>query len=282
MLPIQEIILLGLAAVLAGAINSIAGGGTLLTFPALTWSLGGSAESLIIANATSTIALCPGSFSSAWAYRKELSQYGKWLTWLLPPSLLGSLLGVSFLLYDSPDRFKVLVPWLILLATVLFAIQPRISRWLASHAQPSPHADEQPISDGRLFGIMFFQFWIGVYGGYFGAGIGILTLSALGMMGMTDIHGMNAVKTVLATLINLCAILMFVLQDMKLLPAMHTLDKTIDWQRGIPMIICGIIGGYLGARVARRLNRNVVRYLIVLIGAVLATFYFVRLWNQSA
>lgn len=281
-MSVWEILLLSLASAAAGAVNSIAGGGTLLTFPALIWSLGGTDASFVIANATSTIALCPGSFSSAWAYRRELPLYRHALVWLVPPSLLGSFLGTWLLLHDSPETFKVLVPWLILAATLLFALQPQIARWTGLGQKHDANHDAEfakPPSNARRWTIMGFAFLIGVYGGYFGAGIGILTLSALALLGMSDIHGMNAVKTIIASLINLVAIGFFLAHDFGLMPAGEAtqIARVIDWPRAIPMIVAGIIGGYLGASVARRMNKNVVRRIIVVIGFVLAAHYFYKL-----
>jgi uncharacterized protein len=265
----------------------------LLTFPALTWALGDAPASLIVANATSTIALCPGSLSSAWAYRKELAGSRQWLVWLLPPSLLGAVLGTGWLLYDQPETFKSLIPWLILLATVLFALQPTLSRWLlqpskgASAAatddpastQTTTSTNPQQTNHWRMLGLLLFQFGIGLYGGYFGAGIGILILSTLGLLGLSDIHQMNALKTLLATTINMVAIVLFLGQDIGLLPPSSAAGlHNVDWQRGLPMIVGGIIGGYGGARIARRLNRQLVRQLVVLIGVGLAIIYFYRTW----
>jgi uncharacterized membrane protein YfcA len=282
-----EILLLSLSSAAAGAINSIAGGGTLLTFPALIWSLGGTDASFVIANATSTIALCPGSFSSAWAYRRELPLYRHALGWLVPPSLLGSVLGTWILLHDKPDTFKLLVPWLILVATLLFALQPQIARW-TGQGQKKESLSEVELahapSSARRWTIMGFAFLIGVYGGYFGAGIGILTLSALALLGMNDIHGMNAVKTIIASLINLVAIAFFVAHDLGLTTAggEQEIAQVIDWPRAIPMIFAGIAGGYLGASVARRMNKNVVRRIVVLIGFALAAKYFYQLFTEDA
>lgn len=285
-MSVWEILLLSLASAAAGAVNSIAGGGTLLTFPALIWSLGGTDASFVIANATSTIALCPGSFSSAWAYRRELPLYRYALAWLVPPSLVGSLLGTWLLLHDSPDTFKKLVPWLILVATLLFALQPQIARWTGMGKKNDSLSDEalaQVPSQARRWTIMSFAFLIGVYGGYFGAGIGILTLSALALLGMNDIHGMNAVKTIIASLINVVAIGFFLAHDFGLTGAgENEIARVIDWPRAIPMIIAGIAGGYFGASIARRMNKNVVRRIVVVIGFALAANYFYKFMTEEA
>ena len=155
--------LLCLAAVAAGAINAVAGGGTLLTFPALYHVLGASGDMARLANCTSTVAPVPG-VAAAWGYRRELAQSRRWLAWLTGPSLVGGLVGAALLTELSPETFKVLVPWLILVAAVLFALQPQVSRWTGigqSHAPPSR---------ATIVGIMFFQFLVAVYGGYFARG----------------------------------------------------------------------------------------------------------------
>src|SRR6185295_3042417 len=167
-----------LAALLAGIVNALAGGGTLLTFPALKSALGrfgDLADSM--ANGTSTIALGPASFSSAWAYRREIAKVRHWLALLIVPSLLGGGSG-AWLAAEYPKQFKELVPWLILLAAVLFTLQPMITKRLARADQPE---DAHPSRLAQI-AVVFAQLLIGIYGGYFGAGIGILMLSTLGLM----------------------------------------------------------------------------------------------------
>ena len=199
-----DLVLLCLAAAAAGAINAVAGGGTLLTFPALFAVLGTTGEAARLANCTSTVALLPGALAAAWGYRREVRESRQWLLRLAIPSLLGGALGSLLLTELSPDTFKVLVPWLILTAALLFALQPQVSRWTGigqSHAAPTRAA---------VAGIIMFQFLVAVYGGYFGAGIGILMLSALAMMGISDIHMMNGLKIVLNALINGVSVVWFI------------------------------------------------------------------------
>jgi uncharacterized membrane protein YfcA len=258
-----DFVVLSVAAFVAGAINSVAGGGTLITFPALVSVLGHDPLSQVIANATNTVALCPGSATGAWAYRRELGAARGWLQLLLAPSVLGGIAGAIALVYAPENVFALLVPWLILAATLLFLLQPSIARWTGiGRPQPSP-------STMRIIATLAFQFLVALYGGYFGAGIGILTLSALALMGLSDIHQMNAVKTVLATSINGVAVVIFIVED------------KVDWQLGLPMIATGMLGGYLGARVARSLNRNLVRRVVVAIGFSLAAYYFWKNWGVS-
>ena len=251
---ITELIVLCASAMLAGIVNSVAGGGTLLTFPALVWTLGNP----VIANATSTTVLFPGSLAAIWGYRREVANQRKWIVPLIVPSLIGGLLG-TWLIVSQPDKvFEVLVPWLILLATVLFLLQPMISRWTGigqPHQQPSPIV---------FAGIIGFQFLVALYGGYFGAGIGILMLSSLALMGVGDIHQMNALKSLLASAINGMSVVIFLAYG------------KVDWRFAVPMIIAAIAGGFLGASVARRLNKDLVRYSVIAIGLALAVYYFAR------
>jgi uncharacterized membrane protein YfcA len=153
------------------------------------------------------------------------------------------------------------VPWLILSASLLFLLQPLIARWTGIG---QPH--EAP-SRTTLFGIIVLQFLIAVYGGYFGAGIGILMLSGLAMMGMSDIHEMNGLKTVLATVINGLAVAYFVL------------NGKVVWQYAVPMTAAAIIGGFLGASTARKMNRVVVRWMVIAIGIGLSTYYFWKMYG---
>lgn len=250
-----------LAAVGAGVVNAVAGGGTLLTFPALIFALGESAEASVIANATSTTALFPGSLASMWGYRREFRGTAHWVRWLMWPSIVGGLLG-SWLVVQLPaEWFKLLIPWLILTATLLFLLQPWIARKTGigqRHAEPSR---------GVVWGIVAFQFVVGIYGGYFGAGIGILMLSALALMGVGDIHKMNALKTLFASVMNGLAVLIFLGSG------------RIDWRYAIPMIVAASAGGFLGASVARRLNKTLVRNTVIGIGLVLSVHYFLRIYK---
>ncbi|MBA4186915.1 MAG: sulfite exporter TauE/SafE family protein [Planctomycetaceae bacterium] len=248
-----------ISAFLAGAMNSIAGGGTLLTFPALT-----SVISPAFANGTSTIALMPGSIAGAIGYRKELRESWRFVLRMFLPSLVGGFLG-AYLVGQDKETFADLVPWLILTSAVLFVVQGPISKWLKRRAstggvQPEEHKPNW-VTQSIVIG---FQFLVAVYGGYFGAGIGILMLSALGFMGIGDIHRMNAVKTFLATVINAAAVVVFIR------------DGLVNWSYALPMAVTAIVGGYFGARVALRLPPIYVRYAVIIIGFGLSAYYFIR------
>jgi uncharacterized membrane protein YfcA len=242
--------LLCISALAAGVINSLAGGGTLLTFSALL-----TIVNPVAANATSTVALVPGSMAAAWGYRREIGTSGRWLKLLIWPSLLGGGVGTLLVTRLDEEYFKALVPWLILTAAILFLVQPAIGRFAGvgkSHAPPS---------NSMLAGLVVFQFIVAVYGGYFGAGIGILMLSSLALMGLGDIHRANAVKTLLASCINVVAVAIFVV------------ERKVEWHLALGMAAAAIIGGYIGARAARRMNRNLVRWIVIVIGFGLAAYY---------
>ena len=255
---ITTYVLLWVSALAAGIINSVAGGGTLLSFSALL-----TVVDPVIANATSTVALVPGSLAGAWGYRLEMKAAGRWAALLVWPSLLGGVAG-SLLVTELDERyFSAMVPWLLLAAALLFLVQPLVSRWAG------PGREHKRAVGWTLGGVVVFQFLVAVYGGYFGAGIGILMLSVLAMMGFGDIHCMNALKTLLAACINGVSVAVFVA------------EQKIEWRYALSMAVAAIVGGYLGARVARRLDANVVRWIVVLVGFSLAAHSFYKQFRPS-
>jgi uncharacterized protein len=269
-----DYVILCLAAVLAGAINAIAGGGTLLTFPVLFAALGSSGAAAVVANATSTVALVPGAVAALAGYRNEIRRERRFAMMLIGPSLVGGLVGSLLLVLMPGEAFKTAVPWLILTAALLFALQPRIARWTGitprspgdsvvgeARAAAGPAASGSP---GLLAGAIAFQFLVAIYGGYFGAGIGILMLSALAIMGMEDIHRMNAVKVLLNLMINGISVMVFVASG------------KVYWPYAAAMAVSSSIGGYVAAHTAKRANKTVVRSIIVVIGFALAAYYFYR------
>ncbi len=222
----ETYVLLCLTAAAAGAINSVAGGGTLLTFPVLFAALGTSADASVIANGTSTVALVPGALAALWGYRSELKPVRRWAWRLAGPSLAGGLIGALLVVW-LPESFKAAIPWLILTAALLFAVQPLIARWTGIGRPRSE------VSTKLAIAIAMLQFCIAIYGGYFGAGIGILMLSSLGMMGLSDIHEMNALKSLLGAIINGVSVLVFA--------DYHC----IDWPFALTMGAASIVGGYV-------------------------------------
>jgi uncharacterized membrane protein YfcA len=247
-----QYLLLSIASFFAGGMNAIAGGGTLLTFPALL-----AVISPVLANGTSTMALLPGSIASGFAYRTELAKVRPMLMLLIAPSLAGGVCG-ALLVTRFPEKvFAELVPWLLLLAATLLMLQRPVARWIGAH----PH--DKPASSTRA-AVIGFQFVVAVYGGYFGAGIGILMLSSLAFMGIADIHEMNALKTVLASIINGVSAVVF------------ALEGAVVWKYAPLMIVSSIAGGYVGARLARKLSQSVVRGIVIAIGLGVAAYSFYK------
>jgi uncharacterized membrane protein YfcA len=239
----------------AGLINSIAGGGTLVSFPALLWT----GRDAVLANATSTVALWPASLAGAYGFRRDFKGGGRTLLLFGVPSLAGGVLGAVLLVKTDPKTFARLVPFLILFATLLLAAQEPISRRLRGAGD-----DERPPTRAWWAGAVVFQFFVGVYGGYFGAGIGILMLAALGLLGFTDIHRMNALKNLLAICINGIAAAIFIASG------------KVYWADVFVMTFAAIAGGYAGARLAYRLGRRFVRLFVIAVGLVMSVSLFFR------
>lgn len=242
------------AGFVAGAINSVAGGGSLVAFPALL-SVG---LSPLGANATCTASLMPGSFASVIGYRDRLAGTRDRVLAMAVPSVLGGVAGAVLAMRVGERRFAASVPWLILLATGLFAAQAPLSRWLASHTT------DAPMSRARLAGIAAFQLLVAVYGGYFGAGIGILMLAALGFAGERDIHRANGLKSLAAAAINLLATVAFLAAG------------RVDPLAAVTTAVGAISGGYFGAGYARRLGQTTVRRIVLGVGITLAAVMFLR------
>ena len=243
------------AAFLAGAVNSIAGGGTLLTFPALI-SAGLPA---VTANGTSTVALVPGSLSAFWGYRSEVRGERRLLLAMALPSLIGGTLGALAAHRVGDAAFAKLAPLLVLGATALFMAQEPLRRW--SRAEGAGHRRGRT----QLGAIAGFQLLVALYGGFFGAGIGILMLAALGVLGLTDIHRMNGLKNLAAVCINGLAAITFAVAG------------RVEWALAGVMMVGGVAGGYSGAGLAQRLGQRTVRRLVIGIGFVISAYLFLRL-----
>ena len=243
-----------LAGMLAGGINSIAGGGTLISFPSLV----AFGEPEIISNATNTAALWPGSLSGALGYRKDTPIQRSLLLMLAIPSLIGGLMGAAILVFTAPALFNRVVPFLVLFATIMLASQDMISRKLGRSS-----GGEHVTTAGRVWGIVF-QFFVAAYGGYFGAGIGILMLGSFSIMGLRDIHKMNAMKTPLAAIINVTAFVFFAYKGL------------VAWYLALLMMIGAIIGGYSGARLAKHVNPRPLHYIVVAIGLIVSIWFFAK------
>lgn len=250
---LQGVLIFGAAAV-GSAINSVAGGGTLITFPTLI-AVG---LNPLRANATSTAAIWPGALAGTWGYRRELRKVEKRFLWLLIPGLVGSIIGATLLKLTPPSTFAAIVPYLILFATVLFMLNEPVQRWLRA-----PHKEHVITTNWMIFAGGL-QFITGLYGGYFGAGIGIMMLATLGLIGMTDIYEMQGLKSFLGTIINLTAAIYFMFSGL------------VHWPEAIVMTLGSIAGGYGGADVARRVGAKLVRRAVILIGFALAISLFFR------
>ncbi|MBE2254054.1 MAG: sulfite exporter TauE/SafE family protein [Myxococcus sp.] len=241
--------LLVAAAFLAGGLNSIAGGGTFLTFPALVFT--GTAP--LAANATSTVALWPGSVASAWGYRSVMNEERGALTPLILVSLAGGLLGALLALATPSAAFQAIVPFLVLFAAVLFTVGDRLRAWLSSLGQTPRWL------------VLLVQLPIGLYGGYLGGGIGLLMLAALSLLGGgRDLHRLNGVKSVLGLAINLTATLVFVGSGL------------VEWPKALAMAAASTLGGYVGARFALRFDARVVKRFVVVLGWVMTIAFFVK------
>jgi uncharacterized membrane protein YfcA len=242
------------SAFLAGAINSVAGGGTLVSFPALIW-LGLNS---VAANATSTVAIWPGTVGSAWGYRRELAAAEARFRILIVPSLVGGITGALLLRWTPPAIFDKLVPFLILFATLLFMAQEPVQRMLKT-GDAEAHK-----STKWLVGAILFQLCVGIYGGYFGAGIGILMLAALSILGLNDIHEMNSLKVIFGGSINGIAAAYFIYAGM------------VKWPYVLIMAAGAILGGYAGAGTARKMGRATVRRIVIAIGFGMAVSLFIK------
>ncbi|HEX5483843.1 MAG TPA: sulfite exporter TauE/SafE family protein [Terriglobia bacterium] len=254
-MTIPEAFLLFFAALLAGALNSVAGGGSFFTFPALLFT----GVPPIPANATSTVAVWPGSVASAVAYRKKLPRNASLFIPLLAASIAGGITGAVLLLHTPQEIFMRLIPALFFAATLFFAFGKKLFR----AANPGEHEAARP--SWLLVGaVSLLQFATGVYGGFFGGGMGILMLAFLTILPLGDIHSMNSVKTVLGTAINGVAIIAFVLA------------RIIFWQQGVLMLVGAVLGGYGGAHYAQKINPGRVRTFVVVVGF---TMSFIFLWK---
>jgi len=252
-LTLQAAILLFVAGVLGGALNSVAGGGSFVAFPALLFT----GVPPIPANATNTIALWMAAIASGGAYRSRLNISKRIFVPLLIASFIGGLAGAFLLVKTPAHTFMRVLPWLTLGATLLFAFGNKLARNRGSVL-------EGEISDSSLIGASVFQLAVAVYGGYFGGGMGIVMLAMLAALGMTDIHTMNALKSVMAVVINGVAVVLFIVYG------------AIYWKSGMVMTAGAVAGGYAGAHYAQRLPRAWIRWFVVLVGTGMTIYFFLK------
>ncbi len=235
---------------IAGVINSVAGGGTFFTFPALIFA----GVSPIAANATSTIAVWPGAVASALAYRKQLKLKAHDIKMLALTSLIGGGVGAAILLATPAQTFEALIPWLMLVATLLFAFGDKLRKQVLEAHQVNYRSPKSII----------LQMVIALYGGYFGAGIGILMLALLNMLGLRDIHQMNALKTVLGSAIHGVAVVIFIFSGW------------VDWPAAAIMVLSATIGGYTGAHYAQKLPKRWVKNFVIIVGVAMTAWFFAK------
>ena len=250
--PLQ-LLLIALAAVAAGAINALAGGGTLITFPALT-AIG---VPTVAANVTNTVALSPGYLGATLAQKADiLDQRGR--LWLLLPAALGGLVGGLLLLNTSEKLFRQLVPFLILLASLLLAVQEPLRRRLVARNERAGRVGQNE----RWVGVPVFL--AAIYGGYFGAGLSVIILAVLGLTLDDSLTRLNALKQAVAFVTNMAAAILFVFSGQ------------VVWAAAAVMAVGALIGGALGGRLAGRVQPATLRRLVVIIGIAISVVYFIR------
>lgn len=262
-----------LAAILAGALNSVAGGGSFISFPTLLFT----GVPSIAANATNTVALWPGSLASIPPYRKDFAHERRELVIFSIISVVGGVLGAVILLRTPQPLFQRLIPWLLLVATLVFAFGNNAAQWLrqrradatgaedgANAGEPSEAGTLTNIAPGALVVVLLIQFIIALYGGFFGGGIGIMMLAGFALLGMRDIHAMNALKVVLASVINGVAIIAFAIAG------------KVYWPQALLMVVGAIIGGYAGAALAHRVPPQYVRWFAIAVGLIISAYFFYK------
>lgn len=236
------------AAFAAGAMNSVAGGGSFLSFPALIFA----GVPPIPANATNNAAMWVGTLGSARGYKEEIREHRSLLFSVVSVSIVGSLIGAVLLLLTPSAVFERLIPWLLLFATIVFAVSPLLVK---RNGSEQPHHARWQLAT---------QFFVSIYGGYFGAGMGILMLAVLAFSGLPTFNAQNGIKNVLSVTINGVALVPFIIA------------RVVDWRFAIPMSLIALFGGYFGARFFRRLPPVVARSIVIAIGVTMVVVFFTR------
>ncbi len=249
-----EFVLVGLAAVAGGAVNSLAGGGTLITFPMLT-AVGIPA---VAANVTNTVALCPGYLGGTFAQLKDLRGYERRLWLLAPASVVGGIAGGILLLKTGDQAFRALVPYLILLAAGLLAVQDPMRRWLLRRA-----GNVQTTTPNEIWTVLPVAL-AAVYGGYFGAGLSVIVLAVLGLVLDDLLTRLNALKQVIAFSVNIAAAIFFLFSG------------KVVWSAALVMAVGALVGGAIGGRLAGRIRPALLRQIVVTVGVLVSVIYFVR------
>jgi uncharacterized membrane protein YfcA len=254
---ILQLLWLPVASYLAGALNTVAGGGSFLSLPAMLNAMKGTGVGAVSANATNTVALWPGQVTSVIAYRDKLRVHSQRLLPLSIASLIGGLVGAWLLIITPSSRFLYLLPWLLLFAAIMFVLSEPLGRWLATRS------DAQRSDFWLIVGMVA----VSAYVGYFGAGGGFLVMALFGLCGVTDIHEMNALKVVTAVVSIGIAVAVFIFS--------HKVVWSYCWQ----MAVLAAIGGYIAARYSKRVNQRMMRRLVATVGFVTAAYFF---WHAYA
>jgi uncharacterized membrane protein YfcA len=255
-LTLSHAILLFLASALGGAMNAVAGGGSFVAFPALLFT----GVPPVPANATNTLSLWVGTAVSGGAYRRHLDLPRRILLPLFGTSLVGSLVGALLLIRTPPHTFLRVIPWLMLVATLLFTlgryVTGRISAGISHQA-----------SNAAIASASFFELLVAIYGGYFGGGIGIMNLAMFSALGMTNIHAMNALKVVVVAVINGVAAVTFVATG------------SIVWPQAVVMIVGAALGGYSAAHYAQKMPQSLVRATVIVLGTGMTIYFFLNAYR---
>lgn len=261
--------LIAVGALAAGAANSLAGGGSFFSFPAL---LAVGVPS-VMANASNSVAMWPGSVAGAWAYRHELGGFKRWVLPMGLASLLGGAAGGLLLLVTGDAQFGRLIPWLLAFATLLFAFSPQLSQWV-KRWRPAPPNNRKDQDEGKPHDTAQHprgspwawaaQLLVSVYGGFFGAGMGILMMASLAIGGLTNVQHINALKNLFSVAVYSVTMLTFVLAG------------SVSWPHTSVMLVTATLGGYLGARLARRMQGPWLRRVVIAVGVALTAYYFMQ------
>jgi uncharacterized protein len=248
-----DFVFIGLAAMAAGAVNALAGGGTLITFPVLT-AVGLPA---VMANVTNTVALSPGYFGATLAQLKDLKGQERRLWFVIPASVVGGLVGGVLLLNTGEKLFRDLVPYLILMASLLLAVQDPVRAWIARRA------NKAGTTPSELFAVLPIGL-AAIYGGYFGAGLSVIVLAALGLVFEDTLTRLNGLKQSISFSVNIAAAIFFLFSG------------KVVWEAVLVMAVCALTGGWLGGRLAGKVKPATLRWMVVIIGITVSIIYFVR------
>ena len=250
---IIDFILLFIAGLVGGVVNAIAGGGSFITFPALVFI----GIPPLVANATNTFASCAGYLSGVYAFRHELTPHKKALFGAVIASVFGGAVGAFLLLRTPEASFEKAIPWLLLLATLLFVFGAKANRFLKQYAKNNSSLFR---FKNALLALLLFA--IGIYGGFFNAGLGIVVLSYLTLCGYANINVMNGIKLVVSSAVSLAAICLFIFND------------SIAWLEGSVVLVGTVLGGYFSAHISMKLSQQYIRLFVVLMSSAITAYFF--------